>query len=92
MILRYALNRSKESGMSLFSFIFGTTKDLENGLDKSTSNSINPATGLPMNGPVDIAGNLFGQNPIVQHNPSTGLPALGGVLGGIDIGGNIGSF
>ena len=45
---------------------------------------INPATGLPMVGMVDVEGNVEGQTPI---NPANGLPMLGG-HGSVDVHGN----
>ncbi|MDR5880486.1 MULTISPECIES: hypothetical protein [Caballeronia] len=45
---------------------------------------INPATGLPMVGMVDVEGNVEGHTPI---NPANGLPMLGG-HGSVDVHGN----
>jgi len=54
-------------------------------LDFSAAN-INPATGLPMVGGFDSAGNAFGFSGF-DFNPANGMPMIGG-LGGIDSFGN----
>jgi len=50
---------------------------------------INPATGLPMVGGLDVEGNLYGTGSHFDEdiNPATGLPMIGG-LGGVDVAGN----
>lgn len=51
------------------------------------SDSINPATGLPMSGGVDVGGNPYGvdlNSSFDSINPATGLP----MSGGVDVGGN----
>jgi hypothetical protein len=54
---------------------------------------VNPATGLPMSGGVDAAGNPYGcdfQNHPYDDcvNPATGLPMVGGEAG-VDVEGNL---
>lgn len=46
--------------------------------------TVNPTTGLPMVGAVDVQGTPYGAIPI---NPTTGLPMVGGT-GGVDVRGN----
>ena len=58
-------------------------------IDRSNveSNSINPATGLPISGGVDVGGNPYGldlSSSFESTNPATGLP----MSGGLDVGGN----
>ncbi len=66
--------------MSIFDTLFGRN---------TVTSDTNPATGLPMSGPVDVQGNPYGVDlhggfPPINH--ASGLPMNGST--GIDIGGN----
>lgn len=65
--------------MKLFDWLSSTLSSIRNGINNASHpahsfhddnlNRINPASGLPMNGSVDIHGNTFGTGSSISHDP-----------------------